>query len=283
MDEQTDNNVFEGFDPPLENWSKLPHAFIEALHMATSLAELKVILYTLRHTWGYHEEWKRITIDEFCEGRKKKDGKRIDGGTGMSRNAVKDGIQRAIDHGFMRVETDASDAARIKKTYSLNIRGSEVDPPEGQKLTPGVPEVDPRTEKDTIERKPRNKAVSDFDTFKEEVERIFNVHGKRASLIAFMLLGRSFDVAYAKYDIDPPLTLEELRRFEAVYKQDHGGNGKAPVFPLDPIKIEDKIMGFRANGGKQTTTTYAPITIEDDGEVATAEQRAAIREAMEAE
>src|SRR5579859_7062430 len=98
--------TFQGFEEPESNWSKLPHQLIEALPEITSLAELKVILYILRHTWGYHESCKRISQDEFENGRKKQHGERLDPGTGMSTNAIKDGIARAIKHGFIRVETD---------------------------------------------------------------------------------------------------------------------------------------------------------------------------------
>lgn len=138
---------------PKENYSRLPHQFIEeVLPKITSLSEMKVIVYVLRHTWGYHEDAKSITIDEFTHGRKRKDGTRLDAGTGMSENAIKAGIKSAVKHGFLFMLTDDSDKARIKKTYSLSeFEGQELMA-EGQELTPGVPNVDPRSEKDTLER-----------------------------------------------------------------------------------------------------------------------------------
>lgn len=112
------------FGEPKENWSKLPHVLTdEYLSQFTSLSELKVVLYILRHTWGYHEEYKRITIDEFANGRKKKDGARMDTGCGMSENAIRDGLKRAIAHEFIFMHEDASDAARIKRYYSLDPEG----------------------------------------------------------------------------------------------------------------------------------------------------------------
>lgn len=170
------NPKFEGFNPPIENWSKLPHQLINALHIIETEAELKVILYILRHTWGYHDEEKKITIDEFCNGRKRRNGSRLDKGTGLSSNSVKDGIKRAIKHGFIEVDEDTTDKARIKKYYRL----SEVDhqqKPEGQKLTPWgsevdpLPsEVDPRTEKETEETNSRENTPPDFltDVFQKQ-------------------------------------------------------------------------------------------------------------------
>ncbi|MBT9173889.1 MAG: hypothetical protein DDT21_02295 [Syntrophomonadaceae bacterium] len=147
----SDEKKFAGFAQPKENWSKLPHALIDELHNITSESELKVILYILRHTWGYHDSEKRITIDEFCFGRKRSDGSRIDNGCGITANSVKAGIENAVNHGYIIVEEDASDKARIKRFYSINSGGQSLMVG-GQLLTPWVSKVDPRTEKDTIER-----------------------------------------------------------------------------------------------------------------------------------
>ena len=130
---------WNGWEEPKQNWSKLPHAFIDALPLIETRAEVLVILYVLRHTWGFQEfeEGKRITLDEFEHGRKRKDGSRIDNGIGMSRNAIKQGIARAIEHGFLIMEEDKQDAGRIKRYYSLKMRG-------GQKLTPRGSKIDPQ-------------------------------------------------------------------------------------------------------------------------------------------
>lgn len=153
-------STFAGFDQPQANYSKLPHALIDELSNITSESELKVILYILRHTWGYHDTEKKITIDEFCNGRKRSDGSRIDGGCGITTNAVKSGIARAIEHGYILVEEDARDLARIKRYYSINSEGQKLTAG-GQSLTPGVSQSDPRTEKDTLERNLKDTSFSD--------------------------------------------------------------------------------------------------------------------------
>jgi DNA-binding PadR family transcriptional regulator len=146
---------FRGFDVPQQNWSKLPHALIEALPLIETSGELKVLLYILRHTWGYQEfsAMKKITLDEFCNGRKRRDGARIDAGTGLSRPTVIDGLKRAEEHGFITSTTDNSDGARVKKAYALSIAQDEEDvTTEVKRLYQGGKETLPRSEKDTIER-----------------------------------------------------------------------------------------------------------------------------------
>jgi len=142
---------FTGFDEPTENWSKLPHALINNLHLMTSESEIKVVLYILRHTWGYGDDQKKITIDEFSKGRKRKDGSRLDNGLGISENSIREGIAKAIEHGFIEVQEDSSDKARIKRHYSLRGSGSGVQKlnPRGSEVEPQPSEVEPRSEKDT--------------------------------------------------------------------------------------------------------------------------------------
>ena len=142
---------FPGFQPPVENWSKLPHQLIDEFSNISSVSELKVILYILRHTWGYNDEDKRITNDEFCNGRRRKDGTRIDGGCHLSPKSVRSGLSDAVAHGYISIEEDASDLARIKRWYSLRLGGENVTPG-GEKVTPRGVKSNPRTEKETRER-----------------------------------------------------------------------------------------------------------------------------------
>jgi hypothetical protein len=146
------SETFAGFPDPQENWSKLPHALIEALPLIETAGEVKVILYILRHTWGYQDEEKRITVDEFMNGRRRRDGSRIDDGTGLSKPTILDGLKRAEMHGFIEVEVDDKDKGRVKKFYRLRMQGSTF-------FTPGVKTLDSkgkesllRTEKETLER-----------------------------------------------------------------------------------------------------------------------------------
>ncbi len=115
---------FPGFSFPYEHWSKLPNALVDQFLRISTVAELKVLIYVLRHTWGFQEydRGKRITLDEFCHGRKRRDGSRIDGGTGLSPNAVKAGVRAAVDHGFLIQESDGRDAARNSYIYRLHMK-----------------------------------------------------------------------------------------------------------------------------------------------------------------
>src|SRR5258708_20964513 len=117
-------HTFEGFSKPEANFFRLPNEWTDITAQITSLAEMKLVEYVLKHTWGYSEfdMVKKITTDEFMHGRKKKDGTRIDVGTGLSKPSVIAGLKSAVKHGLLEEEIDDSDKARIKKLYKLRMK-----------------------------------------------------------------------------------------------------------------------------------------------------------------
>jgi hypothetical protein len=197
---------FGGFAPPVSNYFRMPNEWINICAEITNLAELKVIQYVLRHTWGYQEydgKPKLITIDEFMNGRKHKDGKsRMDKGTGLSEMSVRNGLEKAIEHGYILCDSDERDKARIKKSYTLNMLKSGVqdldpaipDKSEVQDLGTGVQSLDlgtqdldlgtlkvrPRSEKDTKER--HFKKEREKDSKPTIVEEISSLPVPNASL-----------------------------------------------------------------------------------------------------
>jgi hypothetical protein len=162
---------FPGFDRPEANWFRMPNSWTDITADISSIAELKVVEYILRHTWGYAEYdlKKHITIDEFVRGRHRQEGGRLDRGTGLSERAVYDGLRKAVTDGLIEEEIDDSDRGRVKKWYCLRMRGeAENGPnlgmlqslqsgvqslhPPLQTLHPNPAEFAPRSKTDTLER-----------------------------------------------------------------------------------------------------------------------------------
>jgi hypothetical protein len=155
---------FEGFrkiDKAAKGFYSMPNEWTDIMADIDNLAELKVIEYIIRHTWGFHEydQFKYITVDEFMYGRISK-GERMDKGTGLkSDRSVKDGIKAAIEHGYVLCDVDSSDKARIKKSYKLKMRQVAATPLEGSSYPSGTQnlpddqvEATTRSEKETSER-----------------------------------------------------------------------------------------------------------------------------------
>lgn len=186
-----DEATFEGFPPPVKNFFSLPNEMINIIAHIKNMAELKVIIYVIRHTWGFHEYGicKTISVDEFMHGRRKGDGSRMDEGTGLSHHSVIDGLRDAEEHGYLICKIDGSDLARVKKSYMLKMisRGEEVAPPEdtappedvapgaesaasSATSAPGSEESALRSEKDTLE-KHLSKDKEESSALKEKVRQ----------------------------------------------------------------------------------------------------------------
>src|SRR5256884_112325 len=163
------DHKFAGFSTPEANFFRLQNEWTDITAKVTSLAEMKLVEYVLKHTWGYSEfdVVKKITTDEFMYGRKKKNGERIDIGTGLSNKSVIEGLQKAVEQGLLEVEIDDTDKARIKKYYKLKMKTPIAeDEPEQIELHADVKKVhigvkkvhssyvtsSHRSEKDTKER-----------------------------------------------------------------------------------------------------------------------------------
>jgi len=86
-----------------QNWFMMPNEWTDIAYHITSLAELKVVEYVIRHTWesSVHGPPISIMLDEIQHGRRKRDGSRMDRGTGLDKAAVVDGVQRGVSHGFL--------------------------------------------------------------------------------------------------------------------------------------------------------------------------------------
>jgi len=130
MDDET---VFPGFNLSFKGYSQLPNEWLDEIMQIDNVAEMKVVLYIYRHTWGFqekknspdepakHDEIKAITTDEFMHGRKKADGTRMDRGTGLSNRSVIDGLRNAVKHGYILETVNDKDKGRVVKSYALNI------------------------------------------------------------------------------------------------------------------------------------------------------------------
>lgn len=120
---QGDGLIWDGFTMPDSDFFKMPNDFIKILPFVGE-AELKVIIYVMRHTWGFQEydTHKKITLDEFAHGRKLRNRERMDSGAGLGVTSTKTGIVKAIEHGFLECEIDDSDLGRIKKSYRLRMK-----------------------------------------------------------------------------------------------------------------------------------------------------------------
>ncbi len=122
------DHMFEGFSKPEANFFRLPNERTDITAKVTSLAEMKLVEYVLKHTWGYSEfdVVKKITTDEFMYGRKKKNGERIDIGTGQETSSLERPIRafKFCNQLDEIVQSLKSKAFRHRKGQDFPVRAS---------------------------------------------------------------------------------------------------------------------------------------------------------------
>jgi DNA-binding PadR family transcriptional regulator len=164
---------FIGFEKPKANFSKLPHDLVKAFPKFKTMGEVMVTLYILRHTWGFQDDKKRISLDEFMYGRWWRNPQtgleeRLDNGVGMSKTAIIRGLKNAAAHGFIEVEIDKHDRGRVEKFYSIRTQDAtrgyrNATSPVSKRYSRGS-ESTHRTEKETKETNKRKKGVEQTPT-----------------------------------------------------------------------------------------------------------------------
>ena len=111
---------FPGFSFPTT--TPVPdQVFNELLSILTG-AELKVLLYICRRTFGFRKDRDKISLDQLVNGIRKKNGKVLDSGTGLSRPTVIRSLNSlARKNVIIRKKNQSPKRGSEPTTFSLNI------------------------------------------------------------------------------------------------------------------------------------------------------------------
>lgn len=111
---------FEGFRNVEENSIAIPVELIDRLLQdIRSLAELKVTLFVIRHTYSENVQLKCLGLRDFSLGIKGADGQIIGGPVGLAKQHILSGIALAEQRGTILVYREAK-TGRERKWYFLN-------------------------------------------------------------------------------------------------------------------------------------------------------------------
>lgn len=115
-----------GFAPPVQNWTRVPNRLFDLVPELTH-AELSVLLYLVRHLWGFNENARHLSLDELAEGRRRQDGSRMDAGSGVSLASVKRAVKSLEAAGHIVVWRETTDRGPALNCYALRIRDPQPD------------------------------------------------------------------------------------------------------------------------------------------------------------
>jgi phage replication O-like protein O len=115
---------FNGFRSP--NYTQVPDELFDQLLGELSGAELKVLLYVLRRTFGFKKGSDRISRNQLERGISRRDGEVLDRGTGLSRRAIRAALDGLIRKNvLLRQRCQSTEHGHEPSEYALNLLGSE--------------------------------------------------------------------------------------------------------------------------------------------------------------
>jgi hypothetical protein len=125
---------FGGFDAP--RYTPIPDALFDEVMAHLSGAELKVLLYILRRTFGFKKDSDAISLSQLCGGITKRDGTVLDQGTGLARNTVYPALRRLEALGIIvAIRQQSAERGNETTVYRPNVISPQVE-----KLPRGIKE-----------------------------------------------------------------------------------------------------------------------------------------------
>lgn len=118
--------VFRGFSSPTT--TPVPDEFFDVLAPLLKEAELRVVLYIIRRTFGFKKNSDTISLRQMVDGITTKDGRVLDRGTGLSKPAVIKAVRSLVERGIVITTANQSPEKGFEATtYSLNVLPSAVE------------------------------------------------------------------------------------------------------------------------------------------------------------
>lgn len=112
---------WDGLDDP--NGTIVPDAVLDYLMPQLTGAELKVLLYIIRRTFGWKKDHDRISLAQLTDGITRRDGTVVDRGTGLSKNSVIAALKALVELGIVVAEHNTSPQhGHEPTTYALRFK-----------------------------------------------------------------------------------------------------------------------------------------------------------------
>src|SRR5918999_3198484 len=125
---------FKGFISP--RYTQVPDELFDALMAYLSGAELKVLLYIIRRTFGFKKDSDNISLRQICNGIKTREGEVLDKGTGLSLSTVQIALKGLLEKSCVITERNRSkEKGDEPTTYSLNML------PDTENRQGGIPKI----------------------------------------------------------------------------------------------------------------------------------------------
>lgn len=134
------DHPFKGYASP--NYTPVPDELFDEQLPDLSGAELKVLLYVIRRTFGFKRESDNISLSQMLNGLRSRDGRQLDRGVGLTKKTLLLAIKSLEEKQIVFTERRRSVINGDEPTsYRLNVAYTDAreitTPPVGEKLLQG--------------------------------------------------------------------------------------------------------------------------------------------------
>lgn len=111
---------FAGFDTP--RYTQIPDQVFDELLADLSGAEIKVLMYIMRRTFGWKKDEDNIGLKQLTEGITARDGRVIDRGTGLAKSTVVAAVKSLEEWGLIeRHQNRDEERGDLPTTYRVRL------------------------------------------------------------------------------------------------------------------------------------------------------------------
>lgn len=104
----------------IPNSTQIPNIILDIVIPQISESDGKCLLYICRRTFGFHKEIDRISLSQFINGIKNRDGEKLDNGCGVSRPAVVNALKNLVGSGLVEITRTGNG-----NYYKINLQISD--------------------------------------------------------------------------------------------------------------------------------------------------------------
>jgi len=117
---RNENGQFIGFSSP--RYTQVPDELFDELLSELTGAELKVLMYVVRRTFGFKRDSDHISLSQLVNGIVKKDGVVLDRGTGLAKDSVARATKSLVEKGILlRKLVTSPERGCEASEYSLRV------------------------------------------------------------------------------------------------------------------------------------------------------------------
>lgn len=173
---------FAGWDVP--HTTQVPDMLFDELLPDLSGAELKVLLYIIRRTFGFKKHADAISLSQLKEGIRKADGTVLDRGTGLAESTILEALKRLETAGYIVKEsTQSPDGVNYTNVYSLRFRADAAIPRFSRDGGPKINAPVPR-ESGTQQTAPTNRENGSDDNMRASFDNQIRLLCKQQGWVA---------------------------------------------------------------------------------------------------